>query len=304
MAETPERADSRPWYGVAIVVVALVATAFAVVRGAASGPRPKFLDSDVDVSRGVAKEDDGHLHLAGSGSDIPLVRILATAYRGRAELRPMVHASIGSGGGIRALLDGAIDVALVSRPLEPAEADAGLVYTPFATVPVIVGAHLDVADDDVSRAQLLDIFRGDRRAWSDGSRIVVLQREPGDSSHSIVARGVEGFAAANEVAYRDQAFRVLYHDSALQTALANTTGSVGLHGNGVAPLSAGFKALSIDGIEPGPTSVADGSYPFTKSLALVTRAEGSKHVKGFVAFVMSAEGQRLLREAGAVPTQG
>lgn len=301
MVETPDRADRRPWYGVAIVVVALVATAFAVLRGASSGPRPKFLVSDVEASRGAAKEADGHLHLAGSGSDIPLVRILATAHRGRAELRPVVHASIGSGGGVRALLDGAIDIALVSRPLKPSEEEAGLVYTPFATVPVIIGAHLDVADEGITMGQLLEIYRGDRKEWSDGSRIVVLQREPGDSSHTLVAAATTGFAEANEAAYRDHTFRVLYHDSALQTALANTTGAIGLHGNGVDPISAGFKALSIDGIHPGPESVANGSYPFAKQLALVTRAEAAEPVKAFVAFVMSDEGQALLLEAGAVP---
>ena len=53
----------------------------------------------------------------------------------------------------------------------------------------------------------LAIYGGERTTWSDGSPIVVLQRERGDSSHRVVADKVPGFAEANEAAWERGAFR-------------------------------------------------------------------------------------------------
>ena len=59
----------------------------------------------------------------------------------------IAHGGIGSGGGIRALLDGAIDIAIVSRRLTADEREQGLVYTPFSRIPVVVAAgHQSTVD--------------------------------------------------------------------------------------------------------------------------------------------------------------
>ena len=270
------------------------------VRTVGQDSRPAFLTVDPDSSPPPRKED-GRLHIAGSGSCIPLVRMLAGVAIQQLDVAPEVHASIGSTGGIRALQDGAIDLAVVSRRLDPSEEEAGFVYTPYALTPVVVAASLDVPERGVSFEDLEALFSGTRTRWSDGANVVVLLREVGDSSHRVVETVIPGFAEITRRARDSGDFRVLYHDSGMQVALANTPGAIGLHGNGVDASLAGFRALAVEGVEPSTAATESGEYPFVKELAFVTLGEPQGDAKAFIEFSLSTEGRALLRIRGAVP---
>ena len=297
---TNPRGDRLPWFGVAIVAVVLVAGAGIIVTGLDDGPIPPFIDPAYVPQPEPAAFDDAALHVAGSGSNLPLTRDLVRAYQGP---RPVVHPSIGSGGGVRALLDGAIGIALVSRPLKPRERERGLVATPYARIPVVVAAHIDVPDKTITGDRLVQIYAGRETTWADGRQIFVLQREPGDSSHAVFADQLTGFADANEEAYRVNRWRVLYHDAAMEEALGNTLGSVGLHAGTVAHRRE-IKTLAVDGVRPSPDAVADGSYPFAKDLAFVTVGKPAGAAKAFIDFVRSEAGAAAIRAGGGVPVGG
>ncbi len=287
---------------VAIIGVVALSTGVvvAVMRDVGENTRPPFLLEDHDA-RSPAPPEDGRLHVAGSGSCVPLARMLAGAAMRDIGLALEIHASIGSGGGIRALRDGAIQLAMVSRPLSREELDAGLEYTPFARIPVIVAVGLDVPDEGVSFADLENLFGGVKTRWSNGSNVVVLLREPGDSSHRVV-EGVDArIEAGVERARALGSFPVLYQDGAMQVALANTRGAIGLHGNGVDASLAGFRALAVEGVEPTAANVESGRYPFVKELAFVTQGAPRGDAKAFIDFVLSAGGRALLRARNAVP---
>jgi phosphate transport system substrate-binding protein len=299
MREIPSR---LPWLGVLTVLLALVIGGMSIVLGLDDGPIPPFLQSGASSEHdaSLARRTDGVMRITGSGSNLPTARALANAFSQDGRPRPVVHPSIGSGGGIRALLDGVIDVALISRPLTPHEREQGLVSVPYARMPVFVAVNGEVPDRGLAAQDLIDIFAGERRMWSDGSRIVVLQREQGDSSHAAVAAAVPGFAEVNELAYREGRWRVLYHDAAMRDALASTEGSLGLHGSGDLP-EARFRALVIDGVTPTIGNVASGVYPFTKELAFVTRGTPKGAAAELIELAHSPRGHELILEHGAVP---
>lgn len=293
------RGDRWPWYGVAVVAAILLTAALAIVTGVEDGRQPPFLDPTFDPEPEAAPFDDGRLHLAGSGSNLPLTRALARAYAEAGHDRPAVHPSIGSGGGVRALLDGATAIALVSRPLKPAERERGLVATPYARLPVVVGVHEDVPETNITPEGLVAIFSGQRIEWSDEARIFVLQREQGDSSHAVVDAAIAGFKEANEQAYKQSRFRVLYHDSSMAEALANTQGSIGLHSGAVDP-HLPFKTLALDGVTPTLDAVASGRYPLYKDLAFVTVGPPTGAAKAFIEFVVSRADDAIFLEHGAI----
>jgi phosphate transport system substrate-binding protein len=216
----------------------------------------------------------------------------------------VVHASIGSSGGIQALLDGVIDIALVSRPLRDGEREQGLIAVPYARVPVVIAVHANVPEARITRQELVEIFDGTRRTWSDGSPIVVLQRERGDSSHAAIDRVVPGFAEANERAYEAARWRVLYRDDAMREALADTSGAIGLFSEGSIPASLPIKALAIDDVLPSPETVRSGAYPFHKDFALVTRDAPQGPAAAFAAFVLSTAGREIIEASGALPLAG
>jgi len=299
-------ARSEAWLSavLALVPVLAVIALGALVLGGVGGPRPPFLQGSASASTGVPADARDTLVLAGSGSNLPVTRELSAGFASTGAAQPVVHVSIGSGGGIRALLDGAIDIALVSRPLKPEERALGLVAVPYARAPVAVGVHVSVPEQDLPRTKLAAIYAGEVATWDDGTPVVVLQREQGDSSHAAIARVLPDFSRADAQAYQARRWRVLYNDAAMDEALASTEGGIGLIGSGRIDPALAIRTLAIDGIEPGIERLADGSYPFSKDLAFVTRGEPDERVRDFIRYALSPAGREIIREHGCLPLGG
>ncbi len=299
-------ARSEAWLSAALAIVPVLAMIAlgVLVLGGTSGKEPPFLAGTADHTSVPREEAGATLVLAGSGSNLPVTRELAAAFASTGAPQPVVHVSIGSGGGIRALRDGAIDIALISRALKADERAQGFVAVPYARAPVALAAHVSVPEHDLSHEKLLSIWSGDIPTWDDGTPLVVLQREQGDSSHTAVARVLPEFARIDDEAYQAHRWRVLYTDDAMDEALATTEGGVGLVGSGRIDPALAIRALAVDGIEPTVEHVGDGSYPFSKDLSFVTVGEPDARVREFIRFVMSPAGQEIVREHGCLPLGG
>ena len=59
-----------------------------------------------------------------------------------------------------------------------------------------------------------------------------------------------------------------------------------------------LKPLKLDGAEPSPANIANGSYPLHKSMFLVTGPASSAAARDFVDFVRSAAGREILERQG------
>lgn len=283
---------------VAATALAALAMVAWMVLSTATGPQPVFGRRGVAPERSHAPEDA--LVLAGSGSNLPLTRALAAAYASEGAPPPVVHTSVGSSGGMRALGDGAVDVALVSRPLHADERGQNA-YVPYARVPVYIGVHSSVPDVSLDAEVLLAVYDGTRVAWKDGSPVIVLQREPGDSSHAAIGRRLPEFTAVNERAYQARRWRVIYDDVGMNDAIASTEGSVGLLGAGDIPENLPIRALAYDNVLPTVENIELGTYPFHKDLAFVTRGEPDARAAAFFRFVYSPRGQQIIRDFGCMP---
>lgn len=292
---------TSPWPAIAgLTVLATLGLSLWLLVGSAGGPQPPFLgEAGAAPARRHAHVDG--LVLAGSGSNLPVTRALAAAHAAKGAAPPVVHASVGSGGGMRALFDGAIDIALVSRPLSARERGANVVAVPYARAPVMIAVHSSVPETEINRERLLSIFDGRRTNWSDGSPIVVLQRERGDSSHSAVARVIPEMAEVDESAYLARRWRVIYDDVGMQDAIASTEGSIGLVGSGSLPDDLPIRALAFEGVEPTIEAVMLGTYPLYKELAFVTLGSPDERAADFLRFAFSAEGRAVIAAHGCAP---
>src|SRR5690348_553151 len=84
----------------------------------------------------------GVVRLVGTGAMSPLAARLAEAWSARRrEPRIVVEESVGSGGGVRAAADGAVDLGMISRPLHQEERALGLEVVPVARDIVVIAAH-------------------------------------------------------------------------------------------------------------------------------------------------------------------
>lgn len=239
---------------------------------------------------------------AGSGSNLPLTRALAAMCQANdAQLRISIDESIGSTGGVRALRDGAIDIGLVSRALRPAEQESAFVVIPYARVPVWLAVHPSVAQISVSSQQLVDLYSGQKSVWDNGDPAIVLQRERGDSAQEAVAAHLPSFGGANDLAWKSQRFRVLYHDRAMQDALVGTPGAIGLFDASAALTQhLQLKSLQFNGISPTLDNVVSGNWPFFKDLAFVVPRSTSAAVKRFLRCVSEPQGSNIISQSGAI----
>ena len=291
------------WLPVLLAGVVAVAAAVAWVWAVSAGPRPPFLDeAPAQAPARRSPAPDGVLDLAGSGSNLPVTRALARAFEARTSIPTRVHASVGSSGGERAVWDGVVDIGLLSRPLSERLAD-GLVQVPYGRTPVSLVAHPKVPVSGVSGAELVAIVSGERTAWPDGTPVAFRQREPGDSSHALLAAKIAGFAEADARAYARRLWRVVLHDDEMRAAVADSPGALGLFAEGEVR-DPDLKALAIDGVAPTLGNLASGRYPFGKPLFLVVQEPLQPEVARFVAFVGGPEGQAVLRAAGVLPVKG
>jgi phosphate transport system substrate-binding protein len=293
------------WALVALALAGLIAAGALVLLRAARGPRPAFLDdparaaSTAPAPKAAPREV---IVVAGSGSNLPLTRALVEAFRRKAGGKIVVPESIGSTGAVRAVRDGAIEVGLISRALTEEEARIGLTVTPYARVAVVVAANPSVPDTCVASGDLAAMYGGTRAAWSDGSRVVVLQRERGDSSFLAMSHLVAGLAAQNDAAYREERWRVLYDDRSMQEALMATEGGVGIFDLGaISAQHLPIEVLCVDGVAPSAEAVLSGKYPFWKDLAFLTAGELAGPRAEFLKFVRSEQSRALTASLGYVP---
>lgn len=277
--------------------VTAAATGALVLAGVLGLARAQAERPPPDRRAPVARRQ-GVLLLAGSGSNVPLTRLLAKACATWVPgVRIEVDTGIGSSGGVRALRDGVIDLALVSRPLRPQEADADMQVVPYARSPVAVAVHPAVTARGVSSAQLKAIFHGVQTVWPDGAPVVPLQREQGDSGHEAMARAVAGWAEVDASAWHAARWPVHYHDQALLDTLLTTPGALGLvDGASVRALGLPLPLLALDGRLPDAPD-----YPVWKPLAFVHRGPLSPPAADFLGCVRSAVGLDVLRRVGALP---
>lgn len=246
----------------------------------------------------------GPLVFAGSGTNLPITRLLAEAFgRAHPEIKIDVPTSIGSTGGIRAAADGGITVGLISRPLRENEKGLGLTVLPYARTVVVIGAHQGVTDDGITFEDLVNIYKGVKSRWKGGQEIVVLTREPGDSSIEVLEREVLGFKEAYAESQRTKRWINLYTDQEMNRVLARTPNAIGLSDMGaITAERLPIKALKVNGVFPTHENVQSGRYPLVKTLAFVfLKDKLPAGAKAFVEFVRSREGEKILRANGYLP---
>ena len=300
------RGASWTWLAVGVALLCLSIGVFWAWTSDRRGPvyvEPATDDRQATTTRRPVARRPGVLWIAGSGTNLPLTNVLARSYVGDAlGQHPVVYESIGSSGGLTALRDGVIDIALVSREATPAELEPDFEVFPYARVAVVFAAHVDVPIRRLSRDEVIDIYAGTRAEWIAGQPIHVLLREPGDSGTRAALAGIPGFADADAAARAPARARVLYRDSDMQDALLSTPGAIGLFDLGAVELEQlPIRVLAFDGVTPSPEALRQDTYRLEKQLAFVVSKSMGAVTRRFLAFVYSPAGRARIEAGGYLP---
>lgn len=235
---------------------------------------------------------------------MPVMKILTDTYRADhpATQFRLIMPPMGSGGSLRALSAGVLDLALTSRPLKEKERARGLVPKAFARTPFGFAVHADRPERGFSLAEFAAFYAGAGTTWSDGGPIRMVLRPRGDSDTSKLKSMSPAMAAAVETALARPGMAVAvtdYDSAAMLEKVAGTLGSntLALIRSENRPL----RLLTVDGKRPDLPSLASGAYPFSKTLSFVTVGQPAPEVQGFMDFVVSGAGRSLLERAGCIP---
>ena len=242
------------------------------------------------------------LKIGGTGAALGTMRILADEFvRLHPDISATIPESLGSGGGIKAVLAGALDIALSSRQLKPKEQDAGARSKQYATTPFVLVTPVSHSNPapGLTSEELVKAFSGEPVRWNDGTPIRIILRREKDSSTRILIAAFDGMDAALARARAIPGIPVAFTeqdnmDLAETLPGALTTGSLTV----ILAENRRLTPIAIDGVKPTLENLADGAYPISKSLYLVTGPKVSQVALDFIRFIQSNEGAAILKKTG------
>ncbi len=251
----------------------------------------------------------GRITIVTAGAAARLVRLEADTFRvlyPRAEIivRPGTSREA-----VRALYAAEADAAVITRDLLPDERRAAvqggleLEGYRFAREGLVMVVHPEQEVEKLSMDEVRAIYRGDVSDWSAfggaGARIVPVVQPPEADATDFFADAVMAGEPMKAPAVTAQ------DDSMVARTVASHPGAIGYVSlpwarRGVKPLGLA-RLKGLDYTFPDARTVYRESYPLTRSYSLYLRPGGARLAEGFVTFVTSREGQKLVLGSGLVP---
>lgn len=240
------------------------------------------------------------LTIGGTGAALGTMRQLGEAYaRQNPGLSVQVMPSMGSGGGIKALLAGAIQLAVSARPLRDAEVKGGAKAVEYGRTPFVFATQSSNKARGITSQELVEIYAGRLERWPDGTPIRLVLRPAGESDSETIKSISPALREAKALAEQRKGMLFAITDQDAADTLESSPGSFG-----PATLALlisekrALKALALDGVQPEPRSIADGRYPLAKSMLLVLGPRSNATARGFVEFARSPAGREILQRNG------
>ena len=241
--------------------------------------------------------------VGGTGSGLGFMRLLGKGYSVlHPEVAVRVLPSLGTAGGVRAVTNEAIDLAIASRQLKDQDVQ-GLKGFFLGESPFVFAAHPSTEENDVTLTQVVNIFNGTINEWRDGTKIRRILRPDTDSDWQLMQSLSSDLAKSLESAQRTEGLFLAVTDTDTVSYLERIPGSFGP--STLAMILAekrNVKILSFNGIQPGSSNMGKEKYPLVKPFYLLTRTNVSASVDGFIDFIRSDQGRQLLAQVGIMPT--
>ena len=240
--------------------------------------------------------------LDGSTGMLPLANELVQAFKTKHASVP-IEVGRGSSGAsaMRAVTDGRLNLGLSSDLPGEAERAAGLQGLEIARAAVVFAVHASVTIPGLTTQQLCDVYARKIKNWKEvgGSNLPILPltRPVDEFDPTIIKKHNPCFKEADGVLSLPKA-------GDMAKALASKPGAIGMINITYVESSQGaMRALVLNGTAPTPEAVRSGAYPLFRRFFLVTKGEPAGATAQFVAFVKSADGQRVIQNTKAVPVK-
>lgn len=248
---------------------------------------------------GLAASHAQTLTIGGTGTGLGTMRLLAAEFARASGTSIVVVPNLGSSGGLKAVAQGALDIAVSSRPLKADEARQGLVAVEYGRTPFVIATSKQGAPGFRNIGELVDLYAGRRTAWPDGEPIRLILRPAHDGDSVLLASFSPAMNRAVQDALAKPGMVLAPTDQDAANAIERTPGAVGTISLAlIIAEKRNLNVLSINGVMPTPKAVADGSYPYYKAMYLARQEGGREQAARFLEFMSSRQAQRILMDTG------
>lgn len=243
--------------------------------------------------------------LDGSTTVGPIAKAFAEFYMQQHKGVNITVSESGSGNGAKSLINGACDIADMSRFMKDKEfkAAANKGIMPVAHVvamdglPIIV--HPSNPVDKLTVEQVRDIYLGKITNWKQvggpNKKIIKISRDTNSGTyetfHKLVMKKAKIVGNCEYVG----------SNGAVRQRVQSTPAAIGYAGLGFVDKT--IKALTINGVFPDARTVATGKYPISRPLFMFTNGypKLGTHLHSFITLYLTPKGQEIVESIGFIP---
>jgi phosphate transport system substrate-binding protein len=243
--------------------------------------------------------------IGGASGMIPIAQELAKAFGTKTKGDTVeIEAPTSSPAGIKSLQQGKLDIALSSRTLTGEETAQGLQLKEFARVRVVLAVNKSVPVKNITSEQVCGIYAGRIKNWREVGGperpLFPLTRPSSETDPQILRANIECFKNLKEA----ETVLIMMRAADMAQALATKEGTFGYTTMIEVGKSEGrIVPLSLNGVEPSRENVAKGTYKLIRNFFFVLPAKPKPLAQSFVDFVLSADGEKIIRAQQALPAK-
>jgi phosphate transport system substrate-binding protein len=259
------------------------------------------------------------IRMKGSDTMIQLATAWAEAYR---KVKPNVFVNANGGGtgtGFAALQNNSTDICCASREIKKEETDKVKSVTSkdakeftVAHDALAVYAHPSNPIKEISIEELREIWaeEGKINSWDQVNpdmkgKITLFGRQNNSGTYDYFREHICGKTADKKQREFRGGISEMNGSAEVVENVARTPSGLGYSGMGYKTPQVNWLKVSSKkgepGVEPGTEVARNGKYPIARKLYLYTAGEPSPAVKGFIDWILSPAGQKIVEQEGFVP---
>ncbi len=256
----------------------------------------------------------------GSDTLVNVAQAWAETYR---TINPSVAVAVsggGSGTGIAALINGNVDIANSSRDIHDDERDQVRQHTGKEAVEhtvardaIVVFVHASNPAKTLTMEQLACIYgeKGSCETWTSvgvevpgcaDQKIIRVSRQSNSGTYEYFREAVLGKTGDFKLGSRD-----MQGSKDVVDLVSKTPCAIGYSGMGYATEEVHQVCLAKDKdapcIAPTPETARSGEYPLSRALHMYTLGEPQGAIKGYLEWILSPAGQKIVADSGFVPVK-
>lgn len=282
-------------------LILLLSSAFIIIISATLYLPASNSSADIKIVKSEAiKNVENQLLIGGTGASLGGMQLIASAFMEKnPQYKIRILPSLGSGGGIKALADNRIQLAISARPLKEKEKKQNLYAHKYADTPLMIASNEKNDVTNLTTSELVDLYSGKVPNWSNGLPVRIIRRPQTESDVKMLQTISSEMSVTLEAVMKLNNLPIAFNDQENANLLESLPGSIGAIT--LAQLLSEkrkIKEIRLNGISATVENLANGSFRYLKSFYLILPTQQTPLLKLFTGFILSDEGQQILHENG------